>query len=161
MSLTQLTHYPFSHEHGVTGTLAADPIFDTTKNGDEYARLVIYCKASDKAGNGENKTKRRRQSSDADYLPLIAYVSIFDEDLLSDVENLKTGYFVNFNYDTITFSLGVDDETNRVRANALLVACDFQIRHIPKKATANQLRRGSNSNDDQPRDKKTRHRRKK
>lgn len=160
MSLTQLTHYPFSNEHGVTGTLAADPIFNTAKNGDEYARFAIYCKASNKSGNGEKKTKRRRRLSDADHLPLIAYVSIFDKDLLSDVEHLQKGYFVTFYYNTITFSLGVDEETHRVRTNALLVANAFKIRHIPEKATAKKSRRDSDSNDDEARDEKPRHHRK-
>jgi len=144
MSLKHFTQYHFSNEHGVTGTLAADPTFDRTKAGNEYARFAIYCKAMD-----------------ANDIPLIAYVQVFNEDLLDDVEQLKKGYFVNFTYDDVTWNLGEDAKTNELRVNPTFVVNTLSVRHIPGEKKARQSNQKSETNGDNDRVRNTRSRRKK
>lgn len=148
MSLNNFTQYQFSHEHGITGTLAADPTFGETKEGNEYAKFVLYCKAADKANGGNQKSKCRGQRSDVNDLPLIAYGCVFDEGLFSEVENLKKGYFVNFHYDSVTILLGENEETDGLRVKASFVANDLEVRHIPNKAKVKNLDRLVTNNDE-------------
>ena len=131
MNLNSLTQYKLSNEHGITGTLAKDPSFDRTKDGKEYAKCVIYCKAIDRSDVGNDQLSRP-QSSDARELPLIAYVQVFDTALLDAVEKLKKGYFVNFKYDNATISLGEDETTHQLRVHILFVANSLQVRYIPQ-----------------------------
>ncbi len=149
MSLKYFTQYHFSNEYGVTGTLAADPTFDHTKAGDEYARLVVYCKAID--ANDDHKKSHRSKESDTNDIPLIAYVRVFNKELLDIVEYLKQGYFVNFTYDDITWNLGKDAKTNKLRVNPRFVANTLSVRHIPGKKKARQSNRQSETNGDNDR----------
>jgi hypothetical protein len=131
MNFNSLTQYKLSNDHGITGTLAKDPAFDRTKDGKEYAKCIIYCKAIDRGDIGNDQLSRP-QSSDARELPLIAYVQIFDTALLNAVENLKKGYFVNFKYDNATISLSEDETTRLLRVNILFVANSLQVRYVPQ-----------------------------
>ena len=159
MSLKHLTQYHFSNEYGVTGTLAADPTFADTKKGDEYARFAIYCKAID--ANDDNKKSHCSKDTDANDIPLIAYVRVFNENLLDDVEQLKKGYFVNFTYDDVTWNLGEDAKTNELRVNPTFVANTLSVRHIPGEKKARQSNQKSEANGDNDRVRNTRSRRKK
>lgn len=159
MSLKHLTQYHFSNEYGVTGTLAADPTFADTKKGDEYARFAIYCKAID--ANDDNKKNHHSKESDTNDIPLIAYVRVFNEDLLIEVEQLKKGYFVNFTYDDVTWNLGIDTKTNELRVNPTFVANTLSVRHIPGEKKARQSNQKSETNGDNDRVYNTRSRRKK
>ena len=142
MNSNQYTQYLFSNEHGVTGTLADNPKFAQTAEGEEYAKLAVYCKSMDRAN---------RPLPDTRELPLIAYIRVFDPTLLSKVETLKKGYFVNFKYDHVIFSVSENKDTHEIRINALLTATAFEIRHVPNdKAGATSTNRQNahaNNND--------------
>lgn len=147
MNFDSLTQYKLSNEHGITGTLAKDPSFDRTKDGKEYAKCVIYCKAIDRSDVGNDQLSRP-QSSHARELPLIAYVQVFDATLLDAVEKLKKGYFVNFKYDNATISLGEEETTQQLRVHILFVANSLQVRYMPQqKSVDSRMTQVSQPND--------------
>jgi len=161
MSVKNFTNYNFSNKHGFSGNLAADPTFDETRDGEEYAKMTVYCSKQDNSDD-DNKSKRRRGKSDTNkMLNLTVDVRFYDEELLDLVEGeLKKGYLVNFKYDNITFSLAEDEETGELKVKAFATANDFIVRHKPEDKEEKSSRR-SRSNDDEARSENTRSRRKK
>lgn len=148
MSINNLTWYQFSNEYGITGTLATDPIFAKTKKGNTYAKFVIYCKATDNTDEMNEKNKSHSTNSGARELPLIAYVKVFNENLLANTGTLQKGYFVNFRYNNLAFVLGEDEETHELLIKASFVANDFKVRHIPKKVRAKNLEHQDGNNEE-------------
>ncbi len=132
MSITAYTNYNFSYLHGMTGTLAADPVFLNTKDGKAYAKMAVFCKAIDL--NVDDSNYQRHKSNNHSVSSLIAYIKVFELPLLQQVQNLKKGYFVNFKFDKVIFGLGQDQKTQRIKANAFLVANAIEVKYIPNKA---------------------------
>ena len=137
MSLNKLTQFYLSNEHGITGNLAAKPTFSKTDDGDEYASFAIYCAPYE--NNSEHKPRKRKVSSKKnETLPLIAYVTLWDDKLLDAAEELDKGYFVNFSFDTLKLRLGENEETGELRINLSFSARDFTIRSIPGRTKLRQ-----------------------
>ncbi len=129
MSMTTVSQFEFNNQYGITGNLACDPVFAQTKNGDAYAKLTIFCKAQVPEGDIADGGKGHSKPTQDGRFPLVAYIAVFDETLLDDVQTLGIGDFVNFTYDKVTIVLGEDEETSELGVKASFVATALEVRH--------------------------------